>query len=161
MDTVKGILLLSTVVLAGIAFFLFLSNTSKGAQLDDARAMSDATLKLLQLQGGKCSATAGQYATITSCIMPQLMAKDFKEDSFGQPKNGEPGYLVIKNVNKRTYASANFTFEKNRVLTQEGCHIAGDIGYNVACRFAFPDACKDGDVLEVMYGGVKVFTKTC
>lgn len=165
MDTVKGVLLALTFVLLISTFYLFVQSSSQSSQLEAARETNKLTLDLLRAQGAKCSATPTDFRAVNKCIQPLLMVKDFKEDGFGQPDDGEPGYVVIKNVNSASYESANFTFFYNREQLQEGCTITGNITKGVTCRFNFPSPCVDGDVLEVMYtrgeDTAKVFTKTC
>jgi len=80
-------------------------------------------------------------------------------------KKGIPGFVVIKNTNRRSYDSQKFTFYFNRELVQTGCTIPGSIDYNVVCRFNFLAQCAKGSVLEVLYPvddtDVKVFSRNC
>jgi hypothetical protein len=73
--------------------------------------------------------------------------------------------LVIRNVNKRTYESENFTFLFNRETLQRGCDVPGSVGPDVTCRFTFARECAQGDLLEVTYPvegqDARVFLKTC
>lgn len=169
MDRVKGVLLILTIVFACTTTYLFLKSNSQENQIEGATALSQRTQDLLRLQNVRCSVPASDMQAVAEeCIAPILKAKDFKEDGFRQPTTkGEPGYVVIKNVNRRAYDAQQFTFMHNRQITQTGCTIPGDIGYEVTCRFEFTENCKEGDVLEVFYPDanadepIKVFLKTC
>ncbi|HIH24515.1 TPA: hypothetical protein HA251_05760 [Candidatus Woesearchaeota archaeon] len=172
MDTVKGVLIILTILLAGASFLLYIQLAASESQLEKADAASVFVLQYLQAQNvPKCGADPKDYLTIAACVKPQLAQKDFKEDGFspGDKKSGAGGYIIIKNVNRRSYESARFSFYKNRVLEQSGCTIPGTIDYNVACRFNFGTYCQDGDVLEILYttnstsapAETKVFTKNC
>lgn len=169
MDRVKGVFLILTILLACTTTYLFLKSNSQERQLEGATALSQRTQDLLRLQDVRCSAPASDMGAVAEeCIAPLLKAKDFKEDGFRQPTTkGDPGYVVIKNINRKAYDAQRFTFLHNRVLTQTGCTISGEIGYEVTCRFEFVENCKEGDVLEVFYPDanteepVKIFLKTC
>ena len=167
METVKGVLIILVILLSGISFILFLQYSTTSSQLESAKVQSGLTLELLRIQAVKCDAIATQFSQLSECLEPLLMQKDFKQDAFAQPddKKGTTGYLIIKNINRKSYNASLFTFQYNRVLVQEGCTIPGTIEYNVVCRFNFDNRCEKGDVLEVFYPAemkeTKVFTETC
>jgi hypothetical protein len=165
MDTVKGIAILVALLFVASTFYLFVQASARASQLEAAQETNKLTLELLRVQGARCSATRTDFSGVGNCIRPLLLPKDFKEDSFSNPKEDEFGYLVIKNVGSASYASDEFTFFFNRELRQEGCTIPGNITQGITCRFNFMDRCDDGDVLEAMYTKddvtTKVFTKTC
>ncbi len=169
MDTVKGVLLILTILFGSISFLLFIQYSAATVQVAQATELGGNLLALLKAEGAvNCGSLPTNFNQMNTCIKPLLLVKDFKEDSFSQPdpKKGL-GYLVIKNINHKTYDSDRFEFYVNRNLMQSGCTISGTIDYNVACRFNFPEVCEDGTVLEVKYNlsstneTVKVFTKNC
>jgi len=167
MDTSK-LVLLGLVLVLGITAFLFaIQYRSAASQLDRATITSRLTLELLRNQGVPCSAQASEFSKVETCLTQALLVKDFKEDGFAQPdqKKGTPGYLVIKNANRKQYNASDFVFQFNREIIQEGCTIPGTIDYNTACRFNFPNACEKGSVLEVFYNSgskeTKIFSKNC
>ncbi len=167
MDTVKLVLFLVALVLGMATFFLFLEASSQGSQLRDAVVLSATVKDMLRAQSVSCAAAPEQFARMAACVAPLLQQKDFVQDSFMQPNanTGAGGYLVIKNVNKRTYDGANFTFFFDRQLSQQGCNVPGQVGVGVTCRFDLAQACEKGDILEVFYpiGGndTRIFLKTC
>jgi hypothetical protein len=167
MDNVKLVLILLVLVFGALGFYFYVDATTVKAQLDRSYATNDMMLQLLRAQGVVCTASPRDSGRISGCIEPLLAQKDFKEDNFQQPddKKMTSGFLVIKNINKRTYQSENFVFSFDRVIEQEGCTIPGTIDYNIVCRFNFASRCEKGSVLEVNYttpnATKKVFTKTC
>jgi len=167
MDTVKGVLLLLCILLAGISFVLFIQYSAASAQIKDAVAANAFAIDLLRGMGVSCYAGPGDYSKTAECIKPLLFGYSFKESAFSQPNDkGEPGYLVLVNAKQgRIFNATLFKFYVNRELTQTGCTIPGTIDYNVACRFNFPGHCDKGTVLEVFYPqnatDVKVYTKNC
>lgn len=172
MDTVKGVLIILTLLFGAGAFLFYIQLAAANNQLANAKETSLLTIKLLQAQNiPECGSSPTDYVKIANCIKPVLLQKDFKEDSFAQPDSKKPssGYVVIKNINRKAYDAERFSFYKNRILVQEGCTIPGAIDYNVVCRFNFDTYCADGDVLEVKYTTnisgtpteTKVFNKNC
>lgn len=166
MDTFKGVLLVLVLILGVGAFFLFLKSSTARAEVRDARVLSSSVLDLLRAQGARCDARADQFGRIAEdCVRPLLAIRDFREDSFRQPRQDAPGYLVIKNTQAQVYESSEFRFYFNRRLMQEGCTVEGDIDTGVTCRFEFTARCEEGYVLEVFYPidgeDRKVFLKTC
>ena len=165
MDIVKVVLAVAVIFLGAAAFLFFAQANVAKAQVEKAQTLNDATREFLRVQGATCSASKTDFAGTVKCIEPLLMQKDFKEDSFGQPGKEESGHLVIKNINRKAYAAANFTFQYNRETLAQGCHIEGEIGYNAVCRFTFGQRCIDGDLLEVQYTAgaktTKIFTRSC
>jgi hypothetical protein len=168
MDTVKGILIILVLALAGISFVLFTQQAMYKSQLNNALIANDAANQLLKAQGVSCNAQAQDFVKTADCITPLLQQKDFKEDGFSQPddKKDATGYIIIKNVNRRAYDSQNFTFLINRDLQQHGCKdLTGLVDYNTDCRFDILSFCEKGTVLEVTYTRgnttTKIFTKNC
>jgi hypothetical protein len=167
MDAVKGVLLVLVIFLTTASFFLFIQSSTQRAELSTAVATNKLTLELLRAQGISCNAASTNFNAVGDCIVPALKQKDFKEDSFAQPdeKKGTSGFLIIKNINRYSYASANFTFLYNKEPMQEGCTVEGNIEYTNACRFNFDQRCEKGDILEATYqlGNIttKIFARNC
>jgi hypothetical protein len=166
MDTVKGILIILVLALAGTTFVLFMQQAIYKSQAQDAIVANADTIQLLRAQGVVCNAQPQEFSKTQECIQPLLQQKDFKEDGFGQPTEEKPGYLIIKNVNRRAYDAQNFTFLVSRRVQQQGCkELTGGLDYNMDCRFDFAERCEKGTVLEVNYtsGGrsMKIFTRNC
>ncbi|HEX2556838.1 MAG TPA: hypothetical protein VHK86_00820 [Nitrososphaera sp.] len=170
MDRVQQVLAILVVMLFLGVVLLFVQLSSTKSQVSHAKDTNALTLQLLRVQGVGCSATAQDFQATGKCLENALVQKDFKEDGFSQPAKGDPGYLIIKNINRRSYDSSSFTFLFNREIVEKGCNIPGNIDYNVDCRFDFDQYCEKGSVLEVNYTmaaqdgkqiSTKIFTKNC
>lgn len=167
MDKSKAILFLAALVFAIAAFLFYVQAQTAKAKVADATFLSGETLKLLRAQDARCRGVVATdfLAIAEECIAPLLLEEDFRRETFGQPRGGEPGYLAISNTNRRTYEAGLFEFYFDRELIQTGCHIPGTIDYGVACRFEFFEECRPGSVLEVLYPAgaekARVFLMTC
>lgn len=168
METVKGILVIMVLILLASTLLLFIQNRSLDSQVDEAKILANEIDMLLRLQGARCAVTSTQFARFADeCLGPLLVRRHFKEDSFRQPNDytGDPGYVVMKNVDGFVYDSAKFRFDFNREVAQMGCLVPGEVGKDVTCRFNLPKTCEDGDIIEVFYpleeNELLVFLKTC
>ena len=106
METVKGVLILLVLVLLASTFLLFVKSSTLSSRVNDAEYLADVTVELLEVQRFECYESPSNFASIAEeCIEPLLNQKDFKTETVRPPseRDGEPGFVVIKNMNARTY----------------------------------------------------------
>lgn len=159
-----GIALILLVFIAGGLAVIVVSNQKN---VNDAKALGQATLDYFKKVGKKCDAHMGDFIKITTCLK-DLKAQlgvigDLKEQSFMDysAKRNDTGFLVLENKGRTSLNSSDFSLYKNHEVADQGCVIEGSIDPGYLCRLEFNTSCEKGDVLEVMYSGKRAFLKTC
>lgn len=153
--------MLSIILLIAMVFLLS-SNAIYKQRAMEGEVLAKDISYLLKAMKIRCSVSYRSIAKFDKvCVAPLLTRNDFKEEEFKNMKNGEQGYIIIKNRGAKSYDSESFVLYKNREVADEGCVIPGRIDPQYTCRLNFNTFCEDGDVLEIKYNGTSIYVKNC
>lgn len=165
MDQGKTMLIILIIVIAFFSIFLGFRNYVLTNQMQSATTLNAEVITLFKNVEVRCKATDQEPEKLTKCLqdLNKKYAGAVVEESGFQnvDKNGNPGFIVVKNSAIKPLNSSDFTLLKNLKTESNGCEINGTLAKGYTCKLTFFTPCEKGAVLEVLYQGSRAWLKNC
>ncbi len=158
-----GVLLLS---LLG-NMYLFSQVQAQSSTTQTATELATSLQAYFQAADHRCNANPNNLGEMTTCLNELISQRTglatIEKDEFEDvdEREGDAGYLIVKNTGEESLNSSAFTLLKNKNEADTNCQINGSIDSGYTCRLDFTSPCEPGDVLEVQYQQKQAYLETC